>query len=914
MPQSKRFFTPARALNCCLVLALACPAPALADTARFEIRAEPLSDALKAFAQQAHMQLLYEYALVRNVRGNPVMGVIEKHRALKDLLRNTGLEAVFSSDDAATIRPIPASSSAPERSATDGDGKPAKGQADSPGVLHSTELSPTGAADPKTVRTKTSRPKAATLQQVVVTGTLIPGVRNLASPLTVLTRADIADSGAPTLQDFMQTQSFDFGGGASVNTIGSINGGASANDVAEGTGFNLRGLGNDATLVLFDGHRIAPGNVDANFVDTSLIPLIAMERVEVEPAGASATYGADAVGGVVNIIPIHHFSGLETQVQYGSVAQSGSRELQIGQIAGESWNSGNAVLAYELYDSTPLNARDRSYLYPVGAEPTQFTLMNEQVRQSAFLSVDQSVSNAINIYATGLFSHRGTDLFDIFGTAEAPQFANIYGPDRTSVGEAILGTDITITPKEAANFSVAYSGSQTQYDAWFNPSPTFLNIQPNQAANASYSILTFNGTLTGSLFELPSGPLQFAIGGEGRREAYDLTQRATPEFQPSRTIQSAFLELNVPLLEGQSASSAPILSADLAGRIDHYSDFGTSTNPNVGIAWHPISPLKLRATFGTSYVAPDLAELNGVPTVTWTQQASNPSTGGLSNVLITEGGNPDLKPETADVFTLGADFGGDSSGGFHGGVTYYHIDFQNVITSIDEAGIDLGNALDLEGQLGPSVVQRNPPLSEETYLINQPTYLDLVPGGTTLSSIVAVVNDDDLNLSRIETNGVDLRATYTRGLSYGTLAAGFDGTYILKFQRQITSESPILSLLNTPYNPVNFKARAKIAFTNETWRFSAFVNYINSYQDNRVPPTVAVASWTTLDCNIRYNIHDTWGPLKRTSLSLSALNATNRHPPFVAAPPGDGVPEADFDGANANVMGRVLSFEITLRY
>ena len=104
MPRSLQLITPARALACCLALAFSSPAVAHAGTARFEIKAEPLSAGLKDFAQQAHMQLLYEYGLVRNLRGNAVQGVMEKHAALEVLLHNTGLKAIFSSADAATIR------------------------------------------------------------------------------------------------------------------------------------------------------------------------------------------------------------------------------------------------------------------------------------------------------------------------------------------------------------------------------------------------------------------------------------------------------------------------------------------------------------------------------------------------------------------------------------------------------------------------------------------------------------------------------------------------------------------------------------------------------------------------------------------------------------------------------------------
>src|SRR5882762_1048706 len=95
-----------QALLCTAALLLTAPAMALADSARFDIPAQSMPAALKAFAAQAHMQLLYRYNAVQNAHGNAVSGELEKHAALEQLLHNSGLEVVYSSDSAATIRPI----------------------------------------------------------------------------------------------------------------------------------------------------------------------------------------------------------------------------------------------------------------------------------------------------------------------------------------------------------------------------------------------------------------------------------------------------------------------------------------------------------------------------------------------------------------------------------------------------------------------------------------------------------------------------------------------------------------------------------------------------------------------------------------------------------------------------------------
>src|SRR6185312_10051286 len=122
-------------------------------------------------------------------------------------------------------------------------------------------------------------------------------------------------------------------------------GGTSANAV-DGTGVNLRGLGNAATLVLVNGHRVAPGNTAGNFVDISMIPLYAVERIEVVTVGASAVYGADAVGGVVNIILGRNLDGAETRARYGSVTSGSTTERQVGQTLGHGWDTGTVQLIY----------------------------------------------------------------------------------------------------------------------------------------------------------------------------------------------------------------------------------------------------------------------------------------------------------------------------------------------------------------------------------------------------------------------------------------------------------------------------------------------------------------------------------------------------------------------------------------
>src|SRR5262249_45918644 len=153
-------------------------------------------------------------------------------------------------------------------------------------------------------------------------------------------------SGYGRTEDLLRSLTQNFNGGPSEDT--QIAGGnESGSNVSQGTGGNLRGLGAGSTLVLVNGRRLAPRAGDGRVARVSSIPLFAIERVEVLPDGASAIYGADAVGGVVNFIMRKNYQGAESQVRLGSVTSGSARELLVSQSLGTTWNSGSGLLALE---------------------------------------------------------------------------------------------------------------------------------------------------------------------------------------------------------------------------------------------------------------------------------------------------------------------------------------------------------------------------------------------------------------------------------------------------------------------------------------------------------------------------------------------------------------------------------------
>jgi iron complex outermembrane receptor protein len=134
---------------------------------------------------------------------------------------------------------------------------------------------------------------------------------------------------------------------------------------------SLRGLGANRNLVLLDGRRATPGNAQQT-VDINTIPSIAIERVEMITGGASATYGADAVGGVVNFIMKKDFRGLQIEAQTSQSSRSDGFEYQVGGIMGASLNEGqgNITFAFALNDRDASRRVDRPWFRKAMLDPT----------------------------------------------------------------------------------------------------------------------------------------------------------------------------------------------------------------------------------------------------------------------------------------------------------------------------------------------------------------------------------------------------------------------------------------------------------------------------------------------------------------------------------------------------------------
>lgn len=203
---------------------------------------------------------------------------------------------------------------------------------------------------------------------IVVTGSFIRGTpEDAALPVDVFSSEDLDRNGITSPLEFIK----DLPSVGSV--LGDTNQFSTAAQGFQGAGtINLRGLGSERTLVLFNGRRtiVHPG---AGFVDTNLIPLFALDRIEILKDGAAATYGSDAIGGVANFVTRQDFNGLELSGDYEFVDGSND-DYTASILVGQSFGDANLLLGFGYQHTSQLSTTERDYTQlPYAVNPAPFS-------------------------------------------------------------------------------------------------------------------------------------------------------------------------------------------------------------------------------------------------------------------------------------------------------------------------------------------------------------------------------------------------------------------------------------------------------------------------------------------------------------------------------------------------------------
>jgi iron complex outermembrane receptor protein len=388
--------------------------------------------------------------------------------------------------------------------------------------------------------------------------------------------------------------------------------------------------------------------------------------------------------------------------------------------------------------------------------------------------------------------------------------------------------------------------------------------------------------LYGDLWNLPAGPISFAIGGEHRTEhASDQPDSLTASGQTigsnafagnfgptkgSRDVWSIYWEVRVPVTSPVwNCPGLYSLELGYQERYDNYSDFGGSERPKVFLRWQPIdSALTFRATYNEAFHAPTLRDLffAGLQGTSFVFDQRSPATEFL--VPISIGGNPNLQPETAYEWTYGAVITPGKWWSPLQGLTisanFYHIDIRGVTAQLTAQFL-----VDHEDEF-PGLVKRGPSTGP------------LDPFGP----IVLLLLEEE-NLGRFIEEGLDYEAAYSFDTSrlghgdWGTVTLTLNGTYIDRAVIQAVPGAREQSVADK--FGAGFPGTATIfglgSFTHNRWYASLFydgspgswltgldsgftVHYIGNYRDNPSPnffKARKIREWTTLDFILNYTFN-----------------------------------------------------------
>ena len=875
-----------------LAVAVGSGGSAWAEQQDFTIQPQAMGAALVEFAQQADIEVLYDDEDVADLKTEGVTGASSRDEALGRLLEGSGLRFNFEADDLLVVRP------ASEAAARDGRIKLNAVLPDNGGQL--AQVSEAGQRQARagdTGRLQVANADLgeddgeADMEEMIVLGSNIRGARN-ASPVFTFSREDIEITGASTLPEFIQTLPQNFGGGVAEDTQGGVVPGGSGG-INFGTGINLRGLGNDSTLTLFNGRRLAPVG-SGNSVDISMIPLVAIERVEVLTDGASAIYGSDAVGGVVNFTLRDDYEGAETRFRYGTATSGDLDEIQAGQVFGTSWNTGNALISYEYYQRDNLDTNDRDFARDA-EDPTD--LLPRQARHSAFFSGRQGLGGAFELFGDAFFSTRDSDAFGT-RTSGAP----IVLTSETDQFGASLGSGMELSEHWRGNLVGAVSRSEV--------STGFRTIETSEfteSLGGDLTTWTVDGKVDGPLLRIAGREIRAAFGGHYRHESilfFDpVTGLATDD---NRDVYALFGEVNLPLVGEQNQTpGVNRLELTVAARYEHYSDFGSTVDPKVGALWSPIEGLNFRGTWGTSFRAPLLRELDTTSSIGFLVFLPDPaSSTGSTLAVVGRGGNPDLGPEEATTWTAGFDFELPSAPMLNISVTYFDIDFDDRIQPTFAAFSALTDPI------FEPLLNFSPDPDLLAFFADVPQSFNFAPGFEFTDAEV-FVDERNRKVAGVRTRGIDFDIRYDLDSEIGAFGFAIGGAYLFEQSEQLLADDISIDVVDTVFNPPELRLRGSASWQYEGFTSSLTLNYVDDYVNDLVDPSEPVDSWTTVDLFISYNT-GTQGAawIRNTTFSFSTINVFDEDPPLIEP----NFNSINYDATNANPRGRTIAFQVIRRW
>ena len=459
-----------------------------------------------------------------------------------------------------------------------------------------------------------------------------------------------------------------------------------------------------------------------------------------------------------------------------------------------------------------------------------------------------------------------------------------------------------------------------------NTPEVLAQIDATQFRGEAYSTTTrlqgIAGSVTRDLMDLPAGPLAVAFGAEYRNEKFETNPSLAIQsgdiasyggnFLPidqDRDVTAAFLEVNVPIVES--------LEANAAVRFDDYQGTGNKTVPKLSLRWRPVDSLLLRASAGKGFRAPSLSEL-------WQPQVTGVSAAGLNDPArcgvadangvvnqdsrdcatqfpITLGGNPALKPEESENYTLGVVF--EPSPAFSVGFDAFRVNLEDtIIFGVSPTAI----LADIE-QFGSFVTRGAPE-----------------PGTPGLPGRIVDITQVNLNFGETKVEGVDadMRTRFEIG-NAGTFTAAIVGTYFTKYDIQNPDGSfegtvgEVTPIVNGSGGVVpRWHHYLTLGWNRGPVELTVTQNFQTSYDDlpGNFEDTEApgfkvreVGSYLTHDLQAAFS------GIEHMRIALGVRNLTDREPPYTNAG-GQNFFQSGYDPGYVDPRGRFYYASLTYSF
>src|SRR5690554_692134 len=330
------------------------------------------------------------------------------------------------------------------------------------------------------------------------------------------------------------------------------------------------------------------------------------------------------------------------------------------------------------------------------------------------------------------------------------------------------------------------------------------------------SLGTVDFRMTGALMELPAGYLQMATGVEYRRETFDDRRDAasnaddvialsqTSNSSGSRNVKSGFVEFSLPIFSDLNARPGfQRMELSLAGRAEHYSDFGTAAKPKVGFSWGPADWLLLRGSYSEGFRAPTLAQVfvgeivrrnAGTPDPYRVDVVGNPADLGEESRQVVRGGNEDLGPEEAKQHSIGLVLQPTFIEGLSLSLDYFKIRQNDVIDTYGESQqLALDDALRRAGDGSNPAVVRLPVTDADRALFD--AWNAANPGDQRApAGQVDYVMDTFINIASRTISGYDASLQYRiPDTRIGTFNLRVDAAYMETFDEKVDDSAPTTS-------------------------------------------------------------------------------------------------------------------------